>query len=223
MIVSDSKKFTFIHNPKCAGTTVRNSLYQFDTRDNFFWMFDEFKGRKIDKAHLPLILLRDIYPEEFMSLTDHFTFGFVRNPYDRVLSAFNEVNKGIYERYNHGEVSDSDYRRYFLDYVYSMNSNTLNGFDLRYRHCVKQKDMFYIGGKRYVDLILKLESISKASAKFDVLFPDLSLVSVRWGSQERAHNRKPVRKRSIELLDKKGRDIVSSLYAEDFELFGYEI
>ena len=37
MIISDINKFIFLHIPKCGGTTIRESLMKFETRNNFYW------------------------------------------------------------------------------------------------------------------------------------------------------------------------------------------
>jgi hypothetical protein len=96
MIISERRGFIFLHNPKCAGTTVRTALSRFDTTGNFFWGFDQWRGHKIDKAHLPLFVTRSKYPDYFSLFGQTFVFMFVRNPYQRAISAFNETHQHFF-------------------------------------------------------------------------------------------------------------------------------
>ena len=89
MIISDRRQFVFIHNPKCAGTALRAVLMPFDTTGNFFWLHDTCNGRKIDKAHMPLFMMRQRFPEYFALLPRYLTFMAVRNPFTRAISALN--------------------------------------------------------------------------------------------------------------------------------------
>ena len=159
MIISDTHRFVFIHNPKCAGTTVRKNIEILDTRDNFFWMYEDFHGRKVDKAHLPLNILRLMYPNDYSLLEEYFVFGFVRNPYDRFVSAFNEVNKSCYKKYISGEIHANEYIENVRDFVGGCREKNLSGWDFKYRHFVKQCNMFYFGGKLKADYICKVEEM----------------------------------------------------------------
>ena len=67
MIVSDSKRFLFIHIPKCAGNTVRNWLRRYDTRSDFFWgIYAPFSNPQcaVDLSHITLPMLRRILGAE---------------------------------------------------------------------------------------------------------------------------------------------------------------
>src|SRR5688500_1347984 len=96
MIISERRGFIFLHNPKCAGTTVRTALSRFDTTGNFFWGLDQWRGHKLDKAHLPVFVTKSKYPEYFSLFAQFFVFMFVRHPYQRVISAFNEPHQHFF-------------------------------------------------------------------------------------------------------------------------------
>ncbi len=92
MIISDSEKFVFIHNPKCGGMSCRNALMKYDTRDNFFfdWKPVNPEGKVLDMAHVTPGQMRHFFPKKFRSVQSYLKFGFVRNPYSRFLSAISQ-------------------------------------------------------------------------------------------------------------------------------------
>ena len=93
MIISDKRKFVFIHNPKTAGTSLRRALVKYHDREVSYWhhLEDIFLDRVIDKAH---ITMRDfVHMPDYSSIDEYFSFGFVRNPYDRFYSAFQFYKK----------------------------------------------------------------------------------------------------------------------------------
>lgn len=72
----DKYKCIFIHVPKVAGSSIERVIYQTDK-----WLVGHVKASdymKFDK-------------DKFDS---YFSFGFVRNPYDRVVSAYHYLKKG---------------------------------------------------------------------------------------------------------------------------------
>ena len=92
MIISKQKKFVFIHNPKVAGSSIRNFLSKYDSFDNFFWHRGYIDGidHAVDKPHIPLNDLAKTDYYQYINSDNYFVFGFVRNPYERVYSAYLE-------------------------------------------------------------------------------------------------------------------------------------
>ncbi len=92
MIVSDSEKFVFMHNPKVGGMTMRTALAAYDTRDNFFfeWRTVGDPPKRLDMAHITPFQFRRFFPEIFDGVVGYHKFGFVRNPYTRYLSALSQ-------------------------------------------------------------------------------------------------------------------------------------
>jgi len=217
MIVSDSKRFIFIHNPKCGGTSVRMSLMQFETTANFFWMFDEFNNKKIDKAHLPLFLLRAKYPTYYDLLDRYFVFCFVRDPYSRTVSAFNETSPNLL-----ADLKDQDheilYKQKLNNFVTSLNSQTIMGWDIRYRHLVRQRDMIYISDKCAADVVMKIEEWPSCLDRLDVFMPFLS-ATLR---SSKVLNKRESIKKPLEYLSRESIRKINLLYKDDFALFGYE-
>ena len=71
----DRHRCIFVHIPKCAGMSVAQSLF----------------GRYVT-GHMPLRTYRYIYSSR--ELSAYYKFTFVRNPYDRLVSAFHFMQQG---------------------------------------------------------------------------------------------------------------------------------
>jgi len=220
MIISDKLGTIFIHNPKCAGTTVRLSLLPYETRANYYWMFDEINGHKVDKAHLPLSLLKYYNPSDFSLLKEYFVFGFVRNPYQRTISAFNEIHPFFYKKMSRNEIEFDDYRLKLNAFCINITDKKIQGWEFKYRHFIKQVDMYFLNKKCHADLILKLEEIDCASKKLSFFSTEIAGISSLWGSKK---NTKKLNYSSVEdLLDQKSIKNIDLVYAEDFDLFDYK-
>lgn len=220
MIISDTKEFIFIHNPKCAGTTVRLSLHDYDTRGNNFWMHSDVYGKKIDKAHMTLNILNCGYPEVIKDMSKYFVFGFVRNPLTRVISAFNETHQKLLNDASDDLKKRDEYIRSLNEFCSSLNRNNTKGWSFPYRHCVQQKHMFYFNKKNKADLIMKTEDLNVEIDKLNVLLPCLSEVSNTW--IKNIKNKKNISFDARECLTKKTIGIIQDTYSEDYEIFGYK-
>lgn len=85
MILNDSHRFAFVHVPKCAGTSVRQQLANFDSTGGAFaggLMTLDGVG-PVDTAHIPLNTLRDHFPEAFEKVATYASFAILRDPLDR--------------------------------------------------------------------------------------------------------------------------------------------
>tara|TARA_Y100001968_G_C19370521_1_gene724912 strand:+ start:739 stop:1422 length:684 start_codon:yes stop_codon:yes gene_type:complete len=222
MIISDEKEFIFIHNPKCGGTTVRDSLKRFDTHAHWYWGQTKINDITIDKAHMSLSILRMHFPEAFKLMSKYFVFGVVRNPYKRVISSYNEVFFKEFENVMNGSESFDAYKVRLNDFIAKMSAEQIKGWTQSHRHFILQKNMFYVGRKCYADLILKLEELEQAPAVLSVFSEQLSKVSEMWVKRKNERKKDGVDLRIENVLTKDSFRKVEQLYSEDFALFGYE-
>jgi hypothetical protein len=92
MIVSHARRFIFFHNPKCAGTSMRAALAAYHDDPFTFWgIFPApFFRNNIDHTHLRLWEMQVLFPHLIAAAQTYRSVIFVRNPYQRFLSALDE-------------------------------------------------------------------------------------------------------------------------------------
>lgn len=188
----DDKKAIFVHIPKCAGISINKALFGnlaggHKTLDDYLIIFE---------------------PHNF---TYYFKFTFVRNPWDRLVSAykfleaggFNDGDRKFFER----ELSHfSD----FNDFV----RNWLNSENIFKYHHFKPQKFFIIDkfNKVTVDYIGYFENINEdfnyIAKKLDVL-EDLSKVNAVQRNDYR------------EFYEEDTIKIVADVYKDDIEAFNY--
>lgn len=209
MIYSDRKRFVFLHNPKTAGVSLRTILQPLDDSGGVFWDH-EFRPeleRIVDKAHLSLSELR-VYPEAASRLATHFVFGFVRNPYDRTLSAYRHHCRA------HQRPTDD-----FEEFLGRLTPAAIR-FDWRLVHFSPQHRFFYEGDKCRADFIGRHERLA---VDFRYLARRLGLEG-ELGRENASDDVPPTD--SMAYLDQytpRAVLLVNDLYAEDFLLFGYDM
>lgn len=222
MIVSDEEEFIFIHNPKCAGTTVRDSLKVYDSHDHWFWGQTTINDRGIDKAHMSLNILKSHFPEVFKLFESYFVFGVVRNPYKRIVSSYNELFFKEFELVTTGEVSFEDYKKDLNKFIMDISPSDIKGWKQSHRHFILQKNMFYIGNKCFADLIIKLEELNNASEVLKNFSQSLSKTSLLWKKKKNERKTLSIDLSTSNVLYPETIKKVNELYHKDFEIFGYE-
>lgn len=226
MIISERKGFAFIHNPKCGGTSVRSCLLKFDTINDFFWHISTTDdGKSFDRAHIPMVYLRRYFKEYYNLLDSLFVFMFVRNPYEKCISAFNQVTNSEFlkavER-NEGSAQSGAKETYVHEinsFIMRLDEKAINGCYPEHVHFVRQCDMAYVGSKRKADLILKLENFYSEIEKLSFFSRDLALLLKNAGRE----NERPRWFNRIEdVLWSDTIKKINSLYEDDFCLFDYD-
>ena len=188
------KKFRilFIHIPKAAGVSVYKSIYGIDSFGH---------ARIVDYfRHYPL--------KEVNKL---FKFTVVRNPYERLESAFFYLKKGGRSKDPLDLKYQSILSKYnsFEDFIMNFFRNNLY---LEIEHLIPQY-LFITDdqGNILVDYVAKIETISKdfgiIESKINVKY-ELKVENINNSKREICYSR--------EMLD-----LINSIYHKDFELFGY--
>jgi hypothetical protein len=217
MLISEKKSFVFIHNPKCAGTSVRSALLKYETTGDLFWQNSEWNERPINKAHLPLTVFRDLYPRHFQLFSTYLVFMFVRNPYDRTVSAFNESHKKMVPT-KEDPAFEAAYGRALNGFVQSMSHDAFRIVLHKFRNCPRQVDLCYIGHKRMVDVVMKLEEWPRCLDKLAIHKPEIAEV-IRNSSRRNAN---PVVRQPRSYLTPESIAKINEVYSEDFDVFDYE-
>jgi hypothetical protein len=188
---SETENCMFVHIPKCAGTSVRQSLF----------------GR--DGGHRPLETFRTMVPQNVFDRC--FKFTFVRNPWDRLVSAFFFLKKSDLERnqrFNRRHLAayedfDSFVRRW-------LTRKSIWSFT----HFLPQCHFICIDQRLGVDFVGFYENLAE----------DFAIVAKRIGRPTvlREENRLGGRARDYrEYYNDETRKIVAEVYAEDIALLGY--
>ena len=220
MIISDSARFVFIHNPKVGGMTFRTALAPYDTRDNKFFEWQRVPGSKvqIDMAHITLFQLQLLFPKVLDEVATYFKFGFVRDPYTRFLSAVAQHLKLGTAYTSTAIFREPDlFYRIANNFALTVLRDTAIEADFKLAHFRRQSNFFYLGGARWADLILKLEDPAALAANRAAawLVPGSDVMTPR----------------NLTRFSDQGYDVaaqpqpaiaaVTRFYERDFERFGY--
>jgi len=209
MIISHSKQFMFLHNPKSAGTSVRRALFQYDEnplRLEYQKYIPDLE-RCIELFHVCAADFHAVWGDEF---EHHFKFGFVRNPYTRLFSSWDEYRR------QHPDMRDEDFNVWARGHLTRANLR----YDWEYTHFCPQHYFFYKGNKNIADYIGKQENLAQ---EWKTICRLLKIPHRELG-HEKDFNKYELPDRLS--MDKIAEDVllkVNALYEMDFLLFGYEM
>lgn len=191
----DDYQCVFIHIPKCAGQSIRKSLFA-----------------NLLPGHITLYTYQMIFPKH--KFEKYFKFSFVRNPMDRLVSAFMFMKSGG------AHEQDKRWSEEYLSDYPDFESFVMNGLKddeiLEYPH-FRPQTSFLKGqnGKIQIDFIGHLETIQR----------DFNQVTSRLGiKRELVHINKTKSKRNDydTYYTDKMNDIVGDVYKTDFSILGYD-
>jgi len=183
----------FIHIPKTAGVSVSHAL---------------FGGG--GNTHAPLAAVQEVFRDgEFDT---YFKFTFVRNPWDRLVSAYEYLRVGVspeeYDWAMSQKVSGFASFRTFVRWLGDTRASEGMHFLPQHQHvrtANSENGMDFVG-------------------RYETLERDVAHVARRLGVKARLPhlNRSPGRRPYQEYFDAETRDIVGEVYRPDVELFGYD-
>lgn len=193
-VISDQHKAIFIHVPKTAGISMKMALFQAN------------KG-----AHA---MMRDVAAQFPQIATDYFSFGFVRNPWDRLVSAFFFLSKGgtgnaqdkqlyadVFQRY------EGDFARFVREFV--RTENVLKILHLR-------PQWYFLcdaNGGLLVDTVERFEALQDG---FNTVCDHINIPRIELERTNASAHRD-----YRDYYDDETRSIVASVYQRDIELFAY--
>ena len=234
MIISDTQKFIFLHIPKCGGSTIRNSLKNFDTRNNYFWMFDYLPGAEekdsklqIDKAHMTSAIFKQLYPKDFELLNDYTVFAVSRDPIKRLISAFWEPRKP-WKGFKALEEDPSDIKsKNKIQELFNLYLENLllsySFLDYFNRHSTPQNMYVTFGKKVITDVIIKLDDPTEGINSLSTLIPEVSKTIATALRNSRLNVSSSLKKDFLweeAPLNLKENFLIR--FKKDFDLLGYE-
>lgn len=189
-------KCIFVHIPKSAGLSVTNSL---------------FGG--ITGSHMKIVEYQTMFCQQ--QFDQYFKFTFVRNPWDRAVSAFFYLKKGGMGEMNRNWAmrnlgSYSDFDTFVKQWVNQENIHSHSHFRPQYK-------FICLPGKRKpaVDFI----------GYFENLDADYSFIKKKIGVRAKLQTRNVTNERHRDYrqyYSEETKEIIANVYHEDIELFGYD-
>ncbi len=185
-------KCVFIHIPKTAGYSIREGIFNGNYNGPVF----------------------ETIPEDW---EQYFSFTFVRNPYDRIISAWKMFSNGMLNSkwsYNNqpplAGISLEDFLKIATDNSIDHNSRNTIESVLRH-HTLPQIDPYHCFNK------------AKYIGKFENLEDDFSIIADKIGLKNYsfAHLNKTNRKSYKEYFNDDSYDLVTNHYQEDLVKFNY--
>ena len=199
-LINNSKKFIFIGNARCASTSMYHQIGKLSDGDDIIWPNGIYA--KPDFYHMGIEEVLKEFPEK----KDYFKFGFVRNPWSRILSAWNEFqDKG------HGEWNGAIY-----------NYKTFIDFCLDFNNCPLSRDIHF--HPNYNQVTIDDEIAIDFVGRFENLMYDFQKATKDFGFETELsiHRRKTDTKNYRQYYTDETRDIIGEFYKKDIETFGYE-
>lgn len=174
--VNDENKFVYFTNPKCATRTFKKFF-------GFRWTVE----RDYDPAY-----------------SEYFNWVFIRNPYDRLVSAYENKVVAGHER---GLEQFRGKGHTFESFVHELDEKSINDD----RHIKHQHLLF---PEKHITFIGRFETLQQ---DFNTICDNIGIPR-----QTLPHVNKSEHKRYIEYYNDNTRQIVSELYKEDIKRFKYK-
>jgi len=168
VIISDEYKFCFIHIPKCAGSTVRDQLKQYDDRvflchDNY----GELPGiGRFHSWHIPLFILREHFPEHYQKIAEYESYALLRNPHARFSSSvfqyFKEFRSSPLYALPKNKAKKEVYE--IIRVLREKEEENISFLPYEYVHFQRQVDYIYDQGERVIDNIYTINDVEELLA-----------------------------------------------------------
>jgi hypothetical protein len=217
-VISHKHKFIFVHIPKCGGTSVELALLKNEGvnignyskrhlgelseeyRQKYRLGYD-YEGISVQHRHI------DQYKDE--KEKKYFTFSFVRNPWDKLVSEYFYIRKFLpYSKCNETEFNlkyktfEEFVRKAGMVCAWPRHEDPQINFILNYDR------------NKLVEFVGKCEDMKR---DFDYVCDKIGIPPINL-----PHRNKTKHKHYTEYYDDETRQIVAEKYDKDIEYFGYE-
>lgn len=217
--ISLQYKYVYIETPKVACSTIKTTLQRLELDEPSFTRKDFEDLHKRDFS--PLLNVKQI-PDinAFVQRKDIFKFCFVRNPYDRVLSAYldkiagnTQHKKEILLELGRNE-NALDTKVSFSQFINVLSKQTIVNMNTHW------KPQYYQTFQDYIeyDFIGKFENISE---DFEKVGTNISPDFHKYYTTEKRHSTNANTKINEYYTDDLKKRVYA-IYEKDFEYFGYE-
>tara|TARA_B100001093_G_C26853639_1_gene1026296 strand:+ start:1592 stop:2152 length:561 start_codon:yes stop_codon:yes gene_type:complete len=183
-MINHKNKFIFIHIPKCGGNSIKSPL--------------GIKGHHHSA----------ISEKKYSNHMDYFKFTFVRNPWDRFLSAYSYLKAGGF-----GNKLDLNLKQKIESYD-SFEEFILKAPFLTYLHFEPMFKLIQIDGEDRMDFIGRVENYQE---DFDIICDKIGVPR-----KELPHTNKSKHKHYTEYYNDQTRKLIAQFYSKDVDYFGYK-
>ena len=215
MPISHEHRCLFVHIPKTGGTSIETALgmYSRGNRENVDRLFGAVRSSDLKRLglgsgylqHLTLLEMHAVRPD--WPFADYFSFSFVRNPWDRMVSSFSKKDAHLLREARGRDVELEELS--FEDYVRATG-------EIEHAHLRPQAEFVTdADGEVAVDFVGRFESLAE----------DFQEVCKRAGIQKQLpHEKKSLRSERDyrRYYDAATRRVIEDRYRRDIDLFDYE-
>lgn len=201
-MTSHKKKIIFIHIPKTGGTSVIRSLKPLVDEQNFLTF-----------GHYTIEALEKFPSMKKKEYSNYFRFAFIRDPVDRLISAFHFLQNGGVNEYDKEWSEKLGLKKYnFEEFVLSKLDKLTLKKNLAPVHFLQQ--VYFISGSSSPINLFKFENFKESMLYIS------SLLGIEPSLLEIQHaNRGKYNKNINRNLDSHIVNKIKEIYSEDFELY----
>lgn len=163
MIINDTYKIAFVHIPKCAGTTVRNMLLEYDDLSGAHTSKVDVHPEigPLDYVHIPLFCLRDYFPNEFKKIASYWSFSVVRNPYSRFTSSLvQRIDRHCKTPAKLMTAQELEREAQKVIGFLRENDGAESLLPPEYIHFQRQSDFVFLDGKKVIDAVYTTKNLT---------------------------------------------------------------
>ena len=218
MLIDTTKKFIFIHIPKTAGTSIRETL-KMSCDDYLEELDNDLEKRLFRKSLFRHRRLRVIMNSKYSidkNFKDYYKFAFVRNPWDRTVSKFHyykDYGDKIIKAIPNLTEKMSIYMKCSFDEFVSLHSPQYRSKYWNLQH--NQMD-YIVDSKQKVDVdfIGRYENLQN---DYDTICNTIGIPKIQL-----SHNNKSNHKHYSEYYTEETKAIIGRVFKKDIKVFGYE-
>jgi len=201
MIVSHKKKFVFIHIPRTGGTSIRKCIGHFNEIP--IWLHKSKLGKQTDQRLEKHVKAHTLF-SVIGSYNDYFKFGFVRNPWDWMLSIYLLIKKDKADPRN--KMANQVNFKEFVKIFYEYDPKVYPARDGQYSY-------LYSSNRQLVDFIGRFERLKQ---DFEKVCSKIGITAnlPRINSTTHDHYRN--------YYDRYSRLLVAEMFSKDIEVFRYK-
>jgi hypothetical protein len=160
-IISNARKFSFLHIPKNGGISIHSQLSKINDRNARYSFHTEYLGdlERVQMCHLPLRAIRDFFPEDFEIISGGNSFAILRDPTERFKSALAQRikdSKKSIDKMSQNEIAQD------VDKVINALSREPEVPSYEFCHFIRQSDFVSIDGQRIVQNLFPIEFFDMA-------------------------------------------------------------